>query len=127
VCGTWHHPITVSQLSLKEAKNITGLRQGTVKEPWQSNFTPSENQTHLNKCTKQTFAELKAAAVQYLDACPVEVIQRFINQTWRFMSAYRRGLTGKAAEWAVRKQKAHCAISNSALMALDAVCNPTCN
>jgi hypothetical protein len=32
---------------------------------------------------------------------------RFINRSWRWMSAYRMRLTGNAAQWAVRKQKGH--------------------
>lgn len=75
------------------------------------------------EATKSNFAAAKKIAIQYLDACPVEVIRRFINRTWRFMSAYRRGLTGKAAEWAVKKQKGHRSVSNSAMMHLDAVLN----
>ena len=42
-----------------------------------------------------------------LNACPIEVIWHFFNQLWRFMDMYRQGLTGKAAKWAVRKQKVH--------------------
>ena len=72
---------------------------------------------------KSNFAQAKAVAIQYLDACPVEVIRRFINRSWRFMSAYRKGLTGKAAEWAVQKHKGHRAVSNSAMKHLDAVLN----
>ena len=36
------------------------------------------------------------------------------------MSAYRMGLTGKAAEWAVRKQKQHPQVSRRA-MTIEAV------
>ena len=72
---------------------------------------------------KNSFAEAKETARKWLDACPTEVIRRFINRSWRFMSAYRMGLTGKAAEWAVRKQKGHRAVSSSAMMHLDAVLN----
>jgi hypothetical protein len=43
-------------------------------------------------------------ALEKLNACPVDVIQHFINCSWQFMSAYRMGLTGKAAAWAVQKQ-----------------------
>jgi hypothetical protein len=68
-----------------------------------------------------SFAASKELALKYLDACPVEVIRRFINRSWRFMSAYRKGLTGKAAEWAVRPQKQHRAISSGALAAIEAV------
>ncbi|KAF8807686.1 hypothetical protein BYT27DRAFT_7189777 [Phlegmacium glaucopus] len=39
------------------------------------------------------------------------------------MSAYRRGLTGNAAAWAVRKQKQHWQVSNRAMMSIDAVLN----
>ncbi len=49
----------------------------------------------------------KEKAFEVLDACPTEVIQRFINQSWRFIDAYRNGLTGWAAAWVVRKQKGH--------------------
>jgi hypothetical protein len=70
---------------------------------------------------KTSFAASKELALKYLDACPVEVIRRFINRSWRFMSAYRKGLTGKAAEWAVRPQKQHRATSSTALAAIEAV------
>ncbi|KAE9387546.1 hypothetical protein BT96DRAFT_981389 [Gymnopus androsaceus JB14] len=56
---------------------------------------------------KKTFQDAKDAAFKYLDACPIEVIQQFINRALRWMSAYQLGLTGKAAEWAVKKQKTH--------------------
>jgi hypothetical protein len=70
---------------------------------------------------KRNFSDAKKAALEVLDACPVEVIRRFINRSYRFMSAYRLGLTGKAAEWAVRKQKQHRAVSQRAMMAIEAV------
>jgi hypothetical protein len=56
---------------------------------------------------KETFADAKRVVWGCLDACPVEVIRHFFNQSWRFMSAYWQGLTGKAAEWAIYKQKSH--------------------
>src|ERR1700678_856389 len=56
---------------------------------------------------KKTFQDAKDTAKQYLEACPTEVIRRFINSSWRFMSAYRLGLTGHAAAWGVKKQKQH--------------------
>jgi hypothetical protein len=70
---------------------------------------------------KKTFADAKAAAISALDSCPIEVIRRFVNRAWRFMSAYRLGLKGKAAAWAVRKQKGHRTCSQSAMMHLEAV------
>ena len=72
---------------------------------------------------KSRFEDAKKAAVEYLNACPVEVIRRFFNRSWRFMDAYRRGLTGRAAEWAVRKQKSHRRVGPQAMMSVDAVLN----
>lgn len=39
------------------------------------------------------------------------------------MSVYRLGLTGKAAAWAVRKQKQHRQVSARAMMSIEAVLN----
>ena len=50
-------------------------------------------------------------------------IQIFTNRSWRWMSAYRMGLTGDAAQWVVRKQKGHRSVSRTAMMHLDAVLN----
>jgi hypothetical protein len=68
---------------------------------------------------KKSFADSKELALKYLDGCPVTVIRRFINRSWRFMDAYRRGLTGTAAEWAVKKKKQHRSVSNRAFDALE--------
>ncbi|KAF9441615.1 hypothetical protein P691DRAFT_799222 [Macrolepiota fuliginosa MF-IS2] len=52
---------------------------------------------------KNTFDGAKKATYVAFDACPVD--------SWRFMSAYHVGLTGKAATWAVCKQKGHHSVS----------------
>jgi hypothetical protein len=65
----------------------------------------------------------KKAVYECLDACPVDVIRRFFNRTWRFMDAYRRGLTGKAAAWAVQKQKSHRRVGQQAMSSIEAVLN----
>jgi hypothetical protein len=77
---------------------------------------------------KNTFQEAKDAVENALNTCPVEVIRCFINRSWRWMSAYRMGLTGKAAQTVgctqqVRKQKGHRSASRTAMMHLDAVLN----
>ena len=71
--------------------------------------------------SKKTFAEAKENALEYLDACPTDVIRRFIQRSWRFMSVYRLGLTGNVAAWAVRKQKSHRACNESILAEIDKV------
>ncbi|KAE9386134.1 hypothetical protein BT96DRAFT_839746, partial [Gymnopus androsaceus JB14] len=65
------------------------------------------------------------AAFQYLDACPVNVIRCFIDRSFCWMSAYQLKLTGKAAEWPVRKQKTHRSVSASPMMHLDTIYQPT--
>ena len=39
------------------------------------------------------------------------------------MDAYQKGLTGKAAEWAVKKQKSHKRVSQQAMASIEAVLN----
>ena len=65
----------------------------------------------------------KRVACECLDKCPVEVIWCFFNKSWRFMTAYHAGLTRKAAEWAVRKQKSHRRVGPEAMMLIDAIVN----
>src|SRR5712691_1998365 len=70
---------------------------------------------------KDTFADAKRVACESLDMCLVDVIRRFFNRSWRFMSAYRRGLTGKAAEWAMRQQRSHRRVGQWAMMSIEAI------
>ena len=51
---------------------------------------------------KNGFADAKELVVKYLDACPDEVICWFINQSWHFMSAYRKGLTRRMFAYYVK-------------------------
>ena len=63
----------------------------------------------------------KDTAIKYLNACLDDVICRFINRSWHFMSAYWHGLTGKGADWDVRQQRAHRTITEKGMQALEAV------
>jgi hypothetical protein len=74
---------------------------------------------------KKTFAEAKGLTLEKLYACPTDVIRQFINCSWRFMSAYQLGLTGKAAAWAVGKQKQHCQVSAKAILLIESLLNST--
>ncbi|KXN83886.1 hypothetical protein AN958_00966, partial [Leucoagaricus sp. SymC.cos] len=51
------------------------------------------------------FAEAKELTEKCLNSCPPKVICCFINHSSRFVSAYRKELTGKAAVWAVRNPR----------------------
>ena len=75
--------------------------------------------------TEDDFQEAKDAVKLYLEACPTEVIRRFITRSWRLMSAYQKGLTGHAAAWAVLKQRQHRQVSERAMISIDAVLNPS--
>ncbi|KAL4255827.1 hypothetical protein AB1N83_013423 [Pleurotus pulmonarius] len=72
---------------------------------------------------KRTFEDAKQAALQCLNSCPTDVIRRFANHSWRFMDAYRKGLSGNAAAWAVKKQKGHQTVSQRAMLSIEAVLN----
>ncbi|KAF9516301.1 hypothetical protein BS47DRAFT_1292541 [Hydnum rufescens UP504] len=72
---------------------------------------------------KNTFADAKAAVLSSLQSCPLDTLRHFINRTWRFMSAYRQGLRGKAAEWAVKKQRSHRTVSRRAMLAIESILN----
>ena len=69
------------------------------------------------------FRLVPLAAENALNMCSVEVIRRFINRSWRWMSAYCMGLTGKATQRAVHKQKGLRCASRTAMVHLDAVLN----
>ena len=43
----------------------------------------------------------------------------FKEVIWRFIDSYRKGLTGEAAVWVVKKQKGHRAVSEKAMKALE--------
>ena len=56
---------------------------------------------HYREEMKPTFEVAKKVAMEALNSCPLDMIRRFINRSWQFMSAYRLGLSSKAAAWAV--------------------------
>jgi hypothetical protein len=51
----------------------------------------------------------------------VDVIHHFFNHSWRFIDAYQQGLTGRMAEWAVRKQKSHWRVGPCVMMLINAM------
>jgi hypothetical protein len=58
-------------------------------------------------------------ATRKLTAYPADVIQRFINWSWRFIDAYQNGLEGEAAAWVLHKQRSHRSVLESAMKALE--------
>lgn len=61
------------------------------------------------------FEASKKLLVESLEACPGEVIRRFIRRSQRYLSVYKLGATGPLADFAVRKYKSHRAVSQREL------------
>jgi hypothetical protein len=78
---------------------------------------------HYRQIEKNTFDQAKTAAFDCLDACPTDVIRKFVNRSWCFMDAYRKGLTRDAAAWAVKQQKGHRKVSQQAMMQIASIVN----
>jgi len=71
------------------------------------------------------FEDTKRVACECLDACSENVIRQFFNCSWKFMDAYQIGLTGRAADWAVNRQKSHRRVGEQAMTSIEAVLQPT--
>ncbi|KAJ1300453.1 hypothetical protein OPQ81_005268 [Rhizoctonia solani] len=63
-----------------------------------------------------SFPLAKELVPKCLDACPIQSIRQFFQKTWRYMDAYRQGLTGVMAEHAVKKFTSHRKISKQIMM-----------
>ena len=68
------------------------------------------------------FQKGKALLQESLNACPLVTIWHFFRQVQRYMSVYELGATGISAEYAVRKYKSHCGVSQKDLDAADEEC-----
>ncbi|KAG8725837.1 hypothetical protein FRC11_001376, partial [Ceratobasidium sp. 423] len=66
--------------------------------------------TALAEFRKKADGKLQTArklVPQCLDSCNITTIRHFWRKSWRYMDAYMKGLTGKQAEFAVKKYKSH--------------------
>jgi len=75
--------------------------------------------TRYRQVQKSTFEEAKKQVPIALDACQTDTLRRFCNRSFRFMDAYRKGLSIKAAAWCVKKQKGHRSISEAIMKEFD--------
>ncbi|KIO17560.1 hypothetical protein M407DRAFT_32750 [Tulasnella calospora MUT 4182] len=66
-----------------------------------------------------TFPRAKTLVPECLDGCPLETIRRFFRRSWRYVDAYRSGLTGKMADFAVKKYSSHRRIGAKVMMEVD--------
>jgi len=67
--------------------------------------------TRYRQVKKTSFDYVKKEVVKALEACSLNTIQRFYNRTFRWIDAYRQGLSIKQVAWCVKKQRRHRTIS----------------
>jgi hypothetical protein len=70
-----------------------------------------------------TWDGLKRTVNLALDSVPISSIRRYARRSFRYMDAYRKGLTLNAAEYAVKKYRSHRKIPNSVLHDLGSIIN----
>ena len=66
-----------------------------------------------------TWIGLQRIVPEALDSIPLITIRRFAQKSWRYMDIYRKGITGKMAEFAVKKYKSHRRVPNNIYNELD--------
>ena len=59
-----------------------------------------------------TWVGLQKTVPEALDSVPLITIRKFARKSKRYMDVYRKGLTGKLAEFAVKKYKSHRRVPN---------------
>jgi hypothetical protein len=68
-----------------------------------------------------SFKGLQKTVPDALDSVPLATLRKFQRKSWRYMHAYKEGLTGLLAEYAVKKYKRHRTIPQAVLDDLDAL------
>ena len=68
-------------------------------------FGVQQNNIHEN--CDYTFKSLEKTVPLALNSVSLKKIRKFARRSWRFMDAYRNGLTGIEALYAVKRYKSH--------------------
>jgi hypothetical protein len=71
---------------------------------------------YTRKHCNYSFKGLQSTIPKALDSVPIEAIRRYAWMAFRYMDAYRKGLTVEAAERAVRQYKSHRRISMNQML-----------
>jgi len=60
-----------------------------------------------------TWANLQKIVPEALDSVSLIIICCYAQKSWRYMDVYRKGITGKMAEFVVKKYKSHRRVPDS--------------
>ena len=66
---------------------------------------------------KTSFEHAKKEVIIALNTCNINIMQKFINRLYKFIDAYRKGLSAKAAIQCIKKQKRYRVILKGAMRA----------
>ncbi|KAI9568928.1 hypothetical protein HD554DRAFT_2204886 [Boletus coccyginus] len=70
-----------------------------------------------------TFPTVHCLIPEILGNCPIKTIQGFFWKSWHYMDAYRKGLSAKQAEYAVKKYKSHHCCTLTIMMSVSILLN----
>ena len=62
---------------------------------------------YMRENCNYTWVGLQQTVPKALDSVPLITIRKYAQKSWRYMDIYRKGITGKMAEFAAKKYKSH--------------------
>ena len=77
------------------------------------------SKSRYRQVKKTSFDYVKKEVVIALNACIIDIMRRFVNKLYKFIDAYRKGLSVKAAAQYIKKQKRYRVISKAAMQAFE--------
>ena len=77
------------------------------------------SKSRYRQVKKTSFDYVKKEVVIALNACIIDIMRRFVNKLYKFIDAYCKGLSVKAAAQCVKKQKRYRVILEAAMQAFE--------